>query len=76
MLTNQITKIQYRFKKPHINEVNDFNKFRKCKKAKKIMNPIFKFQVNLSHVPSFSFGIKHSQYLGNFMDLKAPAAGH
>lgn len=31
---------------------------------------VITFQVNLSHVPSYSFGIKHSRYLGNFMELR------
>lgn len=31
-------------------------------------------QVNLSHVPAFSFGIRHSSYLGHFADLKKSAA--
>lgn len=28
-------------------------------------------QINLGHVPAYSFGIKHSEYLGSFHELKA-----
>lgn len=41
-----------------------------------ILTPILTFiltyfflQINLGHVPCFSFGIKHSQYLGSFAEV-------
>lgn len=45
--------------------------FEKYFQLKSHIFPFFYFtKVNLSHVPAFSFGIRHSRYLGNFTDLK------